>query len=239
MLAELGIDGPQDRPGFSVEATDLSLRTKEGPVFSNVSFSCEPGQLVCLAGAAGTGRTSLSLILSGRMKFSSGTLVVGGKSIPGDRRWLRRNSAIAPTGDFAGLEEALKVREEAKRTLWLAGHTARVDAATIIETAGLTGRERTLVRELSAIERRRLDISCAFADTVGLVVIDDVCTGIPIRFQTEIWQLVFDCARNAATTVVATTLEPEPATGFADHIISLDPVDQPVSPDATDEQAAV
>ncbi|HEY4458845.1 MAG TPA: ATP-binding cassette domain-containing protein, partial [Pseudonocardiaceae bacterium] len=57
-----------------VNARQLSLRTKRGWVFRDVDLDLAEGELLAVAGPAGSGRSMLLLTLAGRAKPSSGTL---------------------------------------------------------------------------------------------------------------------------------------------------------------------
>lgn len=209
--------------GLSIEGFGLAVHTRQGSVLSDISVSVASGEILGISGAEGTGRTSLCLVLCGRMKFRSGTLDVGGEPMPKRMRWLRANSVLAPTGDLYGLEGALRVREEIRRTLKLTGKkSARLSANQILETAGLVGQERTLVRDLPVVTRRRLEIVCAFADKARLVVVDDLQQGIPYAHQPEIWRYLKELANESGATVVATCLDPEPASDWCDQVLRID-----------------
>lgn len=197
---------------LSIVAQDLTLTSRQGPIFSGISFELAPGEVLSIAGSAGTGRTSLALVLTGRMKFSHGSLTVAGRTLPRARNWLRRNSVVTPAGDDYGLEEALKVREEVNRARWLSGKRhLRLNHDEILAIAGLTGRDKQLVRELNVLQRRRLDIACAFADTAGLIVVDDLCSGVPLIHHEKVWDLVLEQSAASGATVIATALDPPPA----------------------------
>lgn len=224
-------------PGLSIVGSGLELHTRQGRVLSDIRVNVPEGQILGICGPEGSGRTSLALILCGRMKFRSGKLEVGGMPMPQKMRWLRANSVLAPTGEIYGLEGALRVREEVQRTLKLTGkrHT-RLDAGQILQTAGLTGQERTLVRDLPVLSRRRFEIACAFADQARLVVVDDLQQGIPHRFQAEIWRYLKDVAVESGATVVATFMDPEPASDVCDQLLPLEEqTDRPVL--SNDQQA--
>lgn len=219
--------------GLSIVCRELELHTRQGRVLSGVSLSLPAGQLLGICGPEGTGRTSLALMLCGRMKFRSGSLEVGGLPMPGKMRWLRANSVLAPTGDIYGLEGALRVREEVQRTLRLTGKNhARLNADQILETSGLVGSEHTLVRDLPVIARRRFEIACAFADDARLVVVDDLQQGIAHRNQSDVWRYLKEVAAASGATVVATCIDPEPASDTCDQLLELDEPNVP--PEASD-----
>lgn len=204
-------------------AQALGLRTKQGPVFSDISFVVEPGQLICLGGPAGTGRSALALTCAGRMRFSDGEFSAGGRSLPAGAAWLRKNSVMAPGGAESDFEEGLRVREEINRSRWLAGKHVRTGFGDPLEFAGLTQRGDAIIRSLTTLERDRLAISCGFIEDAKLVVIDDVGAGIPAAAYGPLWQQIAEGIRRTGATVLATCLELETARDYADHLVALKP----------------
>lgn len=63
------------------EAPILSVKNLSAPGFANVSFDLHKGEILGVAGQLGSGRTELSLVLSGLMKRTSGTIKLNGQDI--------------------------------------------------------------------------------------------------------------------------------------------------------------
>ncbi|MEJ5928977.1 ATP-binding cassette domain-containing protein [Corynebacterium sp. H128] len=61
--------------------------------FSDVSLLIPPGQLVGLAGPSGSGKTTIARVLAGKMKPTSGRVLIDGHPVSTTRR--RRTTAIA------------------------------------------------------------------------------------------------------------------------------------------------
>jgi len=73
--ADGGVAG--DEPG--VEVRDATLGWGEAPVLQRVSLRVRPGQLVCLLGAVGTGKSTLVAGLLGELRPTQGRLTVRGR----------------------------------------------------------------------------------------------------------------------------------------------------------------
>ncbi len=54
--------------GVAVTAEEFGLRGPRGWAFRDVGLDAEPGALIAVEGPSGSGRTSLLLALTGRMK---------------------------------------------------------------------------------------------------------------------------------------------------------------------------
>lgn len=219
--------------GLSIRAVGLGVRTRQGPVFDGFSMNASVGTLTAICGPAGSGRSALLMTLAGRMKFSEGDLVIGDRVLPKAGRWVRERSSIAPMGGFLALEPGLRVQEEVNRARWLAGHknlrTGYSDAALV---AGLDAKRKTLIRDLSAVDRNKLAIASAFVQAnAQMVIFDDLGSGVARDDQAELWHLLRLGIDATGVTAVASSLEFEPAEGIADAVIKVGrPATPAVSP---------
>ncbi len=102
------MDGPH---GLGVTATDFGLEGPRGWAFRGVGVSAEPGSLIAVEGPSGSGRTCLLLALTGRMRPTEGSALVGGSTLPKQMGAVRRVSALAHVPGVTDLDPALTVGE--------------------------------------------------------------------------------------------------------------------------------
>ncbi|GAA4061997.1 ABC transporter ATP-binding protein [Nonomuraea soli] len=183
-----------------IVAKDLSV---EG-VFSDVTLSAASGELTVVAGAAGSGRTSLLLTLAGRMRPSSGTLTVAGHARP---RQIRRVAALALVDGVTDLDRQLTVREHLRER-------RRVPYQRVLERVGFTAGDRTAAGELDREQAVRLGLALALLDRPGVILADNVDRGLPADRQDVLWDLL----RGLDVAVVASCVQP-PAR--FDHLVEL------------------
>ncbi|GAA4232941.1 ABC-type multidrug transport system ATPase subunit [Streptosporangium album] len=200
--------------GVAVHAIDLSLEGEHGWVYRDVGLMAEPGSLTAVTGQAGSGRTSLLLTLAGRMKPTTGTLTVGRYDKP---RSIRRVAALGLVDGVNDLEKALTVREHLHERspgmFW--GKRQESRAETALALAGLepSPDDRTLVRDLGREQRVRLGIALALLDTPGLLVLDNVDTGLSRDRQEALWATLEELC-GLGLTVIAACTESELATAI-------------------------
>jgi NitT/TauT family transport system ATP-binding protein len=82
-VADVGVEIQQDAAlkGIAVKDLVVEFRHDDGPamkVVDRISFDVPPGQFLSIVGPSGCGKSTLLKILSGLVKPSSGTLLVGG-----------------------------------------------------------------------------------------------------------------------------------------------------------------
>ncbi|MGW1951899.1 ATP-binding cassette domain-containing protein [Streptomyces sp. NPDC001920] len=214
--------------GVGVTARGLGLEGPRGWAFRGVSFEAEPGSLITVEGPSGTGRTSLLLALTGRMKPTEGTATVGEAVVPKRMAAARRVSALAHVPGVTDLEPALTVAEHLHerallqrrfgdsvrgllrpRTEWRAEEKLRVDAALTaagLDLQSLPKGSRTAVRDLERLEALRLSVALALIGRPRLLGVDDTDLKLSDADRAEVWALLKSLTE-AGTTVVAVCSE--------------------------------
>ncbi|MEU9334673.1 ATP-binding cassette domain-containing protein [Streptomyces sp. NPDC048290] len=219
------MEGARDVEGAGgIEVRGLGLKGPRGWAFRDVSFTAPPGGLVALEGPSGTGRTSLLLALTGRMKTAEGTATVAGIRLPGHLAALRRISALAHVQGVTDLEPALTVGEhlherallqrrfggslrgllrpraerasEARRRIDTALATAGLDLAALPKGA------RTAVRDLERLEALRLSVALALIGRPLVLGVDDTDLKLPDAGRADAWAALRSVAASG-TTVLA------------------------------------
>ncbi|NED12689.1 ATP-binding cassette domain-containing protein, partial [Streptomyces sp. SID9124] len=97
--------------GAAVTAEGLGLEGPRGWAFRHVTFSADPGSLIAVEGASGTGRTCLLLALTGRMRPTEGEAATGGLPLPRRAAAVRRIAALGPVPGVSELDPAFTVAE--------------------------------------------------------------------------------------------------------------------------------
>jgi len=210
--------------GLSIEAASLRVRTKRGLVFRDVSFNAKPGDVIACCGPGGSGRTCLLLAISGRMRFSRGSLTIGDQALPKAGPWVRRNSSVCPAPGIDPLVENMRVSEELRRAELLAGKYRRTRTALeLLAVGGFTADPHALVSELDESDRTRLRAVLGFIVDVPLVLLDDLGAQVPASGHEQLWVSARACAEVTGATLVASSLEPVPARQVADQVIEMWP----------------
>lgn len=210
--------------GVGLAADGLGLRGPRGWAFRGVGFTAEPGSLIVIEGASGSGRTSLLLALTGRMKATEGTATVGTARLPKQLAGARRVSALAHVAGVTDLDPALTVGEHLRERALLerrftgsvrgllrpraekaAETDARVDAALAdagLDVEALPKGSRTAVRDLERLEALRLSVALALIGRPGLLGVDDADLKLSETERAEV-RALFASLTAAGTTVVA------------------------------------
>lgn len=214
--------------GLAVTTRDFGLEGPRGWAFRGISFAAEPGSLIAVEGPSGSGRTSLLLALTGRMKATEGTAEVGDARLPQQMAALRRVSALAHVPGVTDLDPALTVGEHLRERALLQrrfgvslrgllrprterANEARLRIDTALAASGLDRESlpkgaRTAVRDLERVEALRLSVALALVGRPRLLGVDDTDLKLSDAERAEVWALL-RALTEAGTTVVAVCSE--------------------------------
>jgi len=172
-------------PGSVIELRGASVRAARGQVFGPLDAESN-SQITVIVGMRGSGRTSLLLTLSGRMRLTEGSIEVLGDD-PATRAGLariRRRSGIAGFEAIDALEQSVTVGDTLRERLAWAmpwwRRTPRITAALAAELLAEAFGEyeqpkpETLVRDLDPATQMLLRIALARLESPELLCVDDL-----------------------------------------------------------------
>jgi ABC-type sugar transport system ATPase subunit len=185
-----------------------------GVVFGPVAVSVARGEVVCVAGPGGSGRTALLLALAGRFALAGGSVVVDGVED------VRRAVAVARAGDAVTLDELWTVGDAIAHRGVLAGRGVEGDVRARLVRAGLELSGSAPLWSLSAFELLVLDIALAAAEDTAVVVVDDVDRGLTPGDERRAW-IALEALAGDGRAVVGATHDASAARGLASKVVSL------------------
>ncbi|MBD9725723.1 ATP-binding cassette domain-containing protein [Streptomyces caniscabiei] len=219
--------------GVAVGAEGFGLAGPRGWVFRGVGFDAEAGSLVAIAGPSGSGRTSLLLALTGRMKPTEGRATVGSLPLPKRMAAVRRISALAHVPGVTDLDPALTVGEHLRERALLqrrfdgtlrgllrpraeraAETKERIEAAATaagLDREALPKGSRTAVRDLDRMEALRLSVTLALVGRPRLLGVDDADLKLSDAERAEMWALLRSLTESGTTVVAVCSEAPEGA----------------------------
>lgn len=192
--------------GVGVTARGTTARGPLGPVFENVDATIRPGELATVTGPSGTGRTSLLLALSGRLRTVAGWIEVDGHQLPKHSKRARKLLAPALLRPGFDLEPYWRVREAVRERRV----THKIDNADVSESFALVGVDpepEALIGSLHPGERLLLAVALGVAASPAGLLVDDVELGLPAAARVRVWTAL-KAVSGTGTTVIASTTDP-------------------------------
>jgi iron complex transport system ATP-binding protein len=194
-------------------------------LFADLGFTLDQGQVLCVLGPNGVGKSTLLRCLTGLSDFTAGTVRLAGEAGIGRRRSLAGAIGFVPQSDhpvFAFDVRTVVEMGRAPHLSWTA-MPGPADAA-IVEQAlarlGITRLAARLYPELSGGERQLVMIARALAQQPRLLVLDEPTSHLDFANQTGVLELVRGLA-DEGLAVVMTTHDPDHAFLIADQVLVL------------------
>jgi ABC-2 type transport system ATP-binding protein len=182
-----------------------------------VSLEVRPGEIFALLGPNGAGKTTLVRAICGRLAPNSGQVRVDGRD-PFSDGAARAALGLAPQA--LALYPQLTVRENLETFASLAGlkgGAVRGAVGRAMELTHISGRARSLVRQLSGGFQRRVNIAAAILAHPKLLVLDEPTVGVDLAARDAISEALTRL-RAEGVGVLLVTHDLEQADALADRV---------------------
>ena len=149
-------------------------------VLESVSLTLEEGEIVCILGASGVGKSTLFHIISGLLMPDEGRVLLDGEDVtgkPGKISYMLQKDMMLPYKtvlDNVALPLIIKKTSgEGKIGPWRRIRTAREKAAAYFEEFGLSGYEKKYPAQLSGGMRQRAALLRTYLFSQEVALLDE------------------------------------------------------------------
>jgi putative ABC transport system ATP-binding protein len=209
-------------------------------VLDDIHFDIHAGDTVAIIGPSGSGKTTLLGLCAGLDRPTQGSVVLNGiplETMDEDQRARVRNQHIGFVFQNFQLLPTLTALENVMVPMELRGlKHIKAHAQELLEKVGLANRKDHYPVQLSGGEQQRVSIARAFANRPRILFADEPTGNLDAENSELIERLLFDLNREAGTTLVVVTHNPELAAKTG-RIISLKG-GKVISDELTGQQAA-
>lgn len=193
----------------------------------DVGFTVEQGEILGIIGPNGSGKTTTLNLLTGFLKPSSGTIMFKGQNLAGLPRYrvCRRGVArtfqiIKPFLEFTVLKNVVVGRvfgQEPAKNINIAADESR----EILEKVGLLGKAEILAKDLTLMERKRMELARALAAKPNLLLLDELMAGLNHAEAEDAMQLIRQIKDDLNLTILMVEHIVKAIVGLSDRIIVL------------------
>ena len=195
----------------------------ENAAVDDFSLTVEPGQVVCLLGRSGCGKTTLLRLAAGLERPQAGRIVVDemeltslGRVVPPEKRGI--GLMFQDYALFPHLSVLDNVRFGLKA---LPAAEAGQEALSALRRVGLEQYASLYPSSLSGGEQQRVALARAIAPRPSILLMDEPFSGLDRRMRDDVRDETLAILRETQATCVIVTHDPEDAMRMADRIVLM------------------
>ncbi|WP_411827213.1 ABC transporter ATP-binding protein [Luteolibacter sp. AS25] len=204
-----------------IEVKHLSKKYGRHTAVKDISFSVAKGEIIGFLGPNGAGKTTTIRMLTGFLPPSSGSARIADFDI--FRQSIEARKRIGYMPENVPLYDDMRVREYLSfraRIKGLSNSAARGRVSHVIDTCGLEGVKRKMIKTLSKGYRQRVGLADALVHEPDLLILDEPTNGLdPIQIR-QIRELIKHLALNH-TVLISTHILSE-VEMIANRVIIID-----------------
>ncbi len=224
---------------MSVLATrDLTVRFGGHVAVDGVTCSFEPGTLTAIVGPNGAGKTTYFNLISGQLRASSGTVILGGRDLSGATASQRTRAGLGRAFQLTTLFPRLSVLENVRLAvqatregghrrglnLWSiwSDHAALTQRADeILAAVAMKDKEHELVASLPHGDQRKLEVALLMALEPQVYMFDEPTAGMNHAEAPVILDLIRKLKADRSKTILLVEHKMDVVRELADRIIVL------------------
>lgn len=190
---------------YSVEVEELTKTFGSFTAVDQISLKVNRGEIFGFLGPNGSGKSTTIRMLCGLLPPTSGKARVAGLDIFKQSRELR--SKIGYMSQKFSLYDDLTAEENINffaGVYGLYGNVLKESKDWVLEMAGLTGKEKTITRDLSGGWKQRLALGCSILHQPEILFLDEPTSGVDPIARREFWDLIYQLSEQGVTVFVTT-----------------------------------
>ena len=192
---------------------------------NKASLRFRPGEFVAILGPSGCGKTTMLNIIGGLDRYTSGDLIINGKSTKqfNDKDWdAYRNNSVGFIFQSYNLINHISILENVEMGMTLSGvgpKERREQAVKVLKQVGLEHQMNKKSSQLSGGQKQRAAIARALVNNPDVILADEPTGALDTKTSKEVMSLIKEISKEKL--VIMVTHNNEIADIYATRIVKL------------------
>ncbi len=218
----------------SLETRGLTIRFGGHVAVDHVDCAFRPGELTAIVGPNGAGKTTYFNLISGQLRASDGSVMIGGEDVTrlgaAQRTRLGLGRAFQLTNLFPRLSVAENVRLAVQaragvhydmRRPWAKRRDLIDRAEAVLATVGLGARRDAPAADLPHGDQRKLEVAMMMALEPKVYMFDEPTAGMSVDEVPVVLDLIAKLKADTSKTILLVEHKMDVVRSLADRIIVL------------------
>jgi ABC-type sulfate/molybdate transport systems ATPase subunit len=194
-------------------------RVEEGNLIVNdISFSQDQFQKIAIAGATGSGKTSLVKMIAGLLQPTSGTVYFEGKRVLGpEEKLIPGHPGIGYLSQYFELRNHYRVEE----LLAMSSHLGAEEVKTIAAVCRVDHLLHRWTHQLSGGEKQRIALAIVLVAAPSLLLLDEPFSNLDGIHKNILKSVIHDIGEHLDITCLLISHDPLDTLSWADRIYVL------------------
>lgn len=190
------------------------------PSVKNLSLTIAPGEILCLLGHSGCGKTTLMRIAAGVERQSAGSVLINGIPVTGPDVFVppEKRGVGLMFQDYALFPHMTILDNVMFGLKKLGAAESKAAAMTALGRVGLTDYAADYPHALSGGEQQRVALARALVPRPGILLMDEPFSGLDKRLRDSVRDETMAVIRETRATCIIVTHDPEEAMRMGDRI---------------------
>ena len=172
-------------------------------ILNKISMKIEKGEILCLVGPSGAGKTTLVKSIIGMEKVNSGSIKVLDVEMP-NRKVLQKIGYMAQSDALYEDLSALDNLTFFSSLYSLSKEVREKNINYLLELVNLTDHKKKRVKNFSGGMKRRLSLASALIQDPEILILDEPTVGIDPELRLSIWEELHRLKKNNKAIIVTT-----------------------------------